>query len=282
MRNIFLFLKSYAVLLLFLFLQIISLVMLFNYNDFHQTVYWNFSNEVSGNLNERVSSIESYFSLKKQNDELRRQNALLLEQAIINGIGPDTTSRIEKKEFKKDSLKELRQYKYMDAEVLNSSVHLQMNYLTLHRGLNQGVIQNMAVVGADGLIGTVVHSSKNMSLVMSLINRESKVIAVLKKGSGLGEISWDGKDPSILLLTKVPKTIKVNKGDTVVTSPYSDRFPPGVPIGFVDKVDFDQETNTFRLKVRTAVDFNSVHHAYVVENLLQPEMEEVNAKKKKE
>lgn len=256
--------------------------MLFSYNDFHQTVYWSFSNEVSGDLNDRVSSIESYFSLQKQNDELRRQNALLLEESKNNGIGPDTTTRIEKKEFKKDSLKEVRKYKYMDAEVLNSSVHLQMNYLTLHRGLNQGVAQNMAVIGADGLIGTVVHSTKNMSLVMSLINRESKVIAVLKKGSGLGEISWDGKDPSILLLTKVPKTIKVNKGDTVVTSPYSDRFPPGVPIGFVDKVDFDQETNTFRLKVRTAVDFNSVHHAYVIQNLLQSEMEEVNAKKKKE
>jgi rod shape-determining protein MreC len=117
---------------------------------------------------------------------------------------------------------------------------------------------------------------------MSLINRDSKVIAVLKKGSGLGEISWDGKDPSILLLSKVPKTIKVNKGDSIVTSPYSDRFPPGVAIGYVDKVDFDQETNTFKLKVKTAIDFNSVQHAYIVSNLLHSELDQIKEKEKKE
>jgi rod shape-determining protein MreC len=170
----------------------------------------------------------------------------------------------------------------MPAKVLSSSVFLQQNYIMVHRGSDQGVKPNMAVVGTGGLIGTVVYASKNISLVMSLIHRDSKVIAVLKKGSGLGEISWDGKNPSILLLSKVPKTINVSKGDSIVTSPYSDRFPPGILIGFVHRVDFDQETNTFKLKIKTAIDFNSVQHAYVVSNLMQPEIEQLKEKVKKE
>ena len=282
MRNIFLFLKKYAILLLFLFLQMISLVMLFKYNDFHQTIYWTFSNELSGSINKRINVVEEFFNLKKENENLRIQNALLLDQLSVSGIVPDTSSQVEKTFVIKDSMNISRQFKYMPAKVLSSSVFLQQNYIMLHRGSDQGVKPNMAVVGTSGLIGTVVYTSKNMALVMSLINRDSKVIAVLKKGSGLGEISWDGKDPSIILLSKVPQTIKVNKGDTIVTSPYSDRFPPGITIGYVDKVDFDQETNTFKLKIRTAIDFNSVQHAYVVSNLLQSELDQLKEKGKKE
>ena len=282
MRNIFLFLKKYAILLLFLFLQMMSLVMLFKYNDFHQTIYWTFSNELSGSINNRVNVVEEFFSLKKENENLRIQNALLLEQLSVTDIVPDTSSQLKKTFEIKDSINISRQFKYMPAKVLSSSVFLQQNYMMLHRGSDQGVKPNMAVVGTSGLIGTVVYTSKNMSLVMSLINRDSKVIAVLKKGSGLGEISWDGKDPSILLLSKVPKTIKVVKGDSIVTSPYSDRFPPGITIGYVEKVEFDQETNTFKLKIRTAIDFNSVQHAYVVSNLLQSELDQLKEKGKKE
>jgi rod shape-determining protein MreC len=282
MRNIFLFLKKYAILLLFLFLQMISLVMLFSYNDFHQTIYWTFSNELSGDINERINVVEDFLSLKTENEKLRAQNALLLGQLSVSGMEPDTSSQVEKKELIKDSIKVSRQFVYMPAKVLSSSVFLQQNYIMVHRGSDQGVKPNMAVVGTEGLIGTVVYASKNISLVMSLINRDSKVIAVLKKGSGLGEISWDGKDPSVLLLSKVPKTINVSKGDSIVTSPYSDRFPPGILIGSVDRVDFDQETNTFKLKIKTAIDFNSVQHAYVVSNLLQPEIEQLKEKVKKE
>jgi len=63
----------------------------------------------------------------------------------------------------------------------------------------------MAVVGTDGIIGTVVGVSKNMSLVMSLLHKQSKVIAILKKGSGLGEITWDGKDPGFVGFEKNSK-----------------------------------------------------------------------------
>jgi rod shape-determining protein MreC len=260
----------------------ISLVMLFSYNDFHQTVYWTLSNDLSGDINERINVVEEFISLKTENENLRAQNALLLEQLSVSNMQPDTTSQVENALMIKDSTKVTRKFIYMPAKVLSSSVFLQQNYIMLHRGSDQGIKPNMAVVGIGGLIGTVVYASKNISLVMSLINRDSKVIAVLKKGSGLGEISWDGKDPSILLLSKVPKTINVNKGDSILTSPYSDRFPPGILIGFVDKVDFDQETNTFRLKVKTAIDFNSVQHAYVVNNLMQPEIDQLKEKVKKE
>lgn len=275
MHNVFLFLKRYSVFIFFLILQGLALSMLFSYNRFHQTTYGMFSNEVAGSLNRRVNTVESYFTLSEENQALRRQNAALLSYLPSGSVVPDTSFRLVADTVTVDSLKSYRQYQYFDAKIISNSVFLQQNYMELHRGSAQGIEPNMAVVGTDGLIGTVISVSKNMSIVMSLLHRQSKVIAVLKKGSGLGEVSWDGKDPRFLLLSKIPKTIVVKQGDTVVSSPYSDKYPPGLPIGYVEKIDQDQETNTYKLKIRTAVDFYAVQHAYIVKNLLQDEMDQL-------
>jgi rod shape-determining protein MreC len=277
MRNVFLFLKRYSVFILFLVLQGLALSLLFSYNRFHQTIYGMFSNEVAGNLNNRVNKVESFFTLSEQNQALRKQNAALLSYLPSGSVIPETSFQLVVDTVKVDSLKSYRQYQYFDAKIISNSVFLQQNNMVLHRGSAQGIVPNMAVVGTDGLIGTVISVSENMSIVMSLLHRQSKVIAVLKKGSGLGEVSWDGKDPRFLLLSKIPKTIVVKKGDTVVSSPYSDKFPPGLPIGYVEKIDQDQETNTYKLKIRTAVDFYSVQHAYIVKNILQEEMDQLKS-----
>ena len=277
MRNVFLFLKRYSVLIIFLVLQGLALSMLFSYNRFHQTTYGMFSNEVAGSLNKRVNKVESFFTLSEQNQALRKQNAALLSYLPSGSVSPDTSFLVVSDTIAVDSLKSYRQYQYFDAKIISNSVFLQQNYIVLHRGSVQGIVSNMAVVGTDGLIGTVISVSENMAIVMSLLHRQSKVIAVLKKGSGLGEVTWDGKDPRFLVLSKVPKTIVVKKGDTVVSSPYSDKFPPGIPIGYVEKIDQDQETNTYKLKIRTAVDFYAVQHAYIVKNLLQEEIDQLKS-----
>lgn len=275
MKNVFLFLRRYSIFILFLVMQGLALSMLFSYNRFHQTAYGMFSNEVAGRLNKQVNRVEEFLMLTEQNQQLRKQNAVLLSYLPSGKILADTSFQMVADTLLVDSLKSYRQFQYFDAKIISNSVFLQQNIIVLHRGSAQGILPNMAVIGTDGLIGTVISVSKNMSLVMSLLHRQSKVIAVLKKGSGLGEISWDGKDPRFLLLSKIPKTIEVSKGDTVVTSPYSDKFPPGLPIGYVEKVDQDQETNTYKLKIRTAVDFYAVQHAYIVKNLLQEEMDQL-------
>jgi rod shape-determining protein MreC len=240
------------------------------------------SDEVAGNINKRVDRAEEFLSLSEQNKKLRDQNAKLLTLLPNGSLLPDSANEFVIDTFRLDSIKQFRQYEYLSAKVISNSVFLQQNYLVLHRGSSKGITPNMAVVGSDGIIGSVVHVSPNMSLVMSLLNRQSKVIATLKKGSGLGEISWDGKDPRYLVLTKIPKTVVVKKGDTVITSPYSDKFPPGLSIGVVDKVDQDQETNTYNLLVKTAVDFYNVQHAFAVKNKLEDELVEIKKKMSKE
>ena len=275
MRNVFLFIRRYFNLVIFLALQVIALWILFRFNKFHESVFSSVANEFTGKVNNRFNSIETYFTLKKENDALREQNARLLNQLKADYSAPDSSIELVADTVRIDTLEQYRKFLYLPAKIISNSVHSQQNYLMLHRGSAQGVTKNMAVVGANGVIGTVVNVSSNMSVVMSMLHRQSRIVAVLKKGSGFGEIVWDGISPGFVTLLKVPKTVTVNKGDTVVTSQFSDKYPPGYPIGVVETVADDQGTSTYRLKVKTSTDFSSVQHAFVIKNLMQAEMEEL-------
>jgi rod shape-determining protein MreC len=140
----------------------------------------------------------------------------------------------------------------------------------------------MAVVGPQGVIGKVVDVSSNMAVVMSLLHRKNSVVALLKKGSGYGEVIWDGKDPRYVTLINIPRTVKAAKGDTVVTSPYSDIFPPGHVVGYIEEVKEEKSTSMYNIKVKTATDFFSVEHAFVVKNLQQSEMDSLNKRIKRD
>ncbi|MFN5762635.1 MAG: hypothetical protein ACK44U_11185, partial [Sphingobacteriales bacterium] len=71
MRNIFLFIARYSTFFLFLVLQIIALIMLFRYNRFHEAAYMNMAQEMTGKFYVRYNTIETYFSLKEENEKLR-------------------------------------------------------------------------------------------------------------------------------------------------------------------------------------------------------------------
>ncbi len=103
----------------------------------------------------------------------------------------------------------------------------------------------MAVVGPNGVVGTVVEVGDNFSRVMSLLHRNSKVSSMLKKGNISGSVEWDGKDPQYLTLRNIPKSAPVLKGDTVLTSTYSANFPSHLMVGTVAAIMADPTRFTY-------------------------------------
>ena len=242
----------------------------------------NVANEATGRVFLRYNNIQTYFSLKRENEKLREQNAVLLNRMKGDFDAPDSSTMVISDTVRIDSVEQYRKFLFLPAKVIGNTVESQNNYLTLHRGSNQGVDVNMAVVGPEGVIGKVVNVSPNMSVVMSLLHRKNSVVALLKKGSGFGEVTWEGNDPRFVTLNKIPRTIKVNKGDTVVTSPYSDIFPAGQVVGYVEEVAEEKATSMYSLKVRTATNFYSIQHAFIVKNLQKAEMDSLLKKVKKD
>jgi rod shape-determining protein MreC len=266
-RNVFLFIRRHFNFLFFLVLQIIALSFLFRYNKFHEAAFLNVSTEITGRINEKYNGIEYYFQLKKTNESLVRENLMLRQQLKGNYEAPDSIRRLILDTIKVDSGKSLIKYRILEAKVVNNSIGSQTNYLTIHRGFAQGVRPNMGVTGPQGIVGSVVNVSENFATVMSMLHRQFKVVAKLKNSSETGTIDWDGQNPLFVTMRNIPKSARVNKGDTVLTTQTSSLFPANLMVGSVYEIVPDNTTNFYILKIKTATNFSNIEYVYVVDNL---------------
>jgi len=265
-RNVFLFIRRYFNFLFFLVLQIIALSFLFRYNKFHQAAFMGVAGELTGKINEKYNGIEYYFQLKNTNEALVKENLRLNQMLKENYEGPGQGSKLIWDTVMIDSVKRIQKFIYREAKVVNSSVSLQTNFLTIHRGAAQQIKPNMGVISSQGVVGRVISTSQNYAVVMSMLHKQFTVIVKLKNGGERGKIEWDGVNPSFVTLRDIPKSAKINKGDSIVTSEISTLFPPGILVGTVYEIVEDKTSNFYTVKIKTATNFFNVEYVYVIED----------------
>jgi rod shape-determining protein MreC len=203
-------------------------------------------------------------------------NDSLINLLRSNYAAPDTSQRLVVDSLRLDTIVQVRRYLYRDAKVVYNSVNSENNYLQLNRGSNQGISDNMSVLNSNGaVVGLVVNVSPNFSQVMSLLHTKSNIPAMLKKTSTAGKVSWDTKDPRILILEGISRDVAVKRGDTVVTSQYSYNYPPGFMLGRIVDIREDKTTGFYALKLRSAANFGSIQQVFIVENLQRTEQVEL-------
>jgi rod shape-determining protein MreC len=269
-RNIFLFIRRYSTLLLFLLLQGFSIYLIVHYNRYHNAVFSSTANQVTGKVNAQYNRVEDYFHLKKTNDSLVKANERLYNKLRENFQIPDTLSKIVIDSLKIDSLEQHRKYRYLQATVLENSVTTQSNYIVLSRGSNQELRNRMGIIDINnGVVGIITELSADYAVVMSLMHKDSRINGKLLHGGETGTIIWDGKTPNIVSLIDIPKSAKVAKGDTIITSGFSTTFPKGLLIGYVTEVLSEKSKNNYIIKLKTAADFYNLQYVYVIDNKQQ-------------
>ena len=135
----------------------------------------------------------------------------------------------------------------------------------------------MAVIGPQGIVCTVIDISDNYSRVMSLLQRNSKVSSMLKKSRTIGSVEWDGKDPHIITLRNIPRSVTVSKGDSVVTSNYSANFPSDLLVGTIVDITKDAASSFYIIRLRTATNCYSLEYVNLVENAQWDEQRRLEA-----
>ena len=230
------------------------------------------ANEMTGRINTQYNKVEDYFTLKEENRRIHKFNDSLLNLFSRNFEKRDTSMQLVKDSIPYDTLGHYRRYFFRDATVIYNTVNARKNYIQLNRGYNQGIKDNMAVISSDGnAVGIVVNVSPNFCQVMSLLHVQNTVSASLKKTGDFGTVEWDGNDPRFLLLKKIPKSIEVKTGDTVLTSPYSYNIPPGYMVGTVAGIQVDNTTGMYVLKIKTAANFYNLQQVHIIENVERDE-----------
>jgi rod shape-determining protein MreC len=204
-----------------------------------------------------VEEITAYVSLKKENDKLASENARL-RNMLDHYQNVDTMRSFVRLDPRNGKL-----YTYTPAKVVNSTTNKQHNYLTLNVGEWQNVTPEMGVVTDDGVVGVIMNTSANYATVVSLLNREFRITAKLKRTGYFGTLMWDGLNYREVVLKEVPQHVNIVVGDTVETSGYSAMFPEGILIGEV--VSFETKKGNFHeVRVRLKVDFKKLRYVNAV------------------
>ncbi len=265
MRNFLRFLLRNSNFLIFFGLEIICFLFLINYNDYQRSSFFSSANRVSGALYSSVDKVFHFFSLVDENRMLALENASLRNQ--VN----DWNARFARQSYSvRDSLNR-PQFFYRQAKVVNVSVSKTRNFITIDKGSKGGMKKDMAVVSARGVVGMIWNTSDHFATVIPIINTSMKLSGKLKSTNFFGSVEWDGLSARYAWLNEIPVHAPVSMGDSVVTSGFSSIFPEDILIGEVEDVETDKGGGFYNIKIKLAVDFNSISYVEVIENRLQDE-----------
>ncbi|WP_460561123.1 rod shape-determining protein MreC [Ferruginibacter profundus] len=281
MRNIFLFVRRYSTLLFFLLLQGFCIYLIVHYNTYHNAVFSGTANQLTGKINEQYNKVEDYFHLKKTNDSLVKANERLYNKLRSDFQLPDTTSKTVLDTIKVDSLTQYRRYTYLQAAVIENAVNTQSNFIVVARGRVQQLKEGMGLVDINNAaVGVITAVTDDYAVAMSLLHKDSHIDGKLLKSGETGTISWDGAVPNIVSINRIPKSAKVAKGDTIITSGNSTYFPRGMIIGYVTEVLPEKSSNNYSIKLKTAADFYSLQYVFAIDNKQQEAIDQLLEKAK--
>lgn len=268
MRSLLNFFLRYSSVLIFLVLEAVAIVLLYNGTSYHNIRIANGLGAIHGTLQQKVSSTTEYFSLRQVNNLLVAENLELRKR--LETISENTDSYFI---TVNDSLRN-QQYMYIAADVVNQTINRQKNFLTLNRGTVNGISAGMAVTGPDGIVGIVVGASPKYCVAMSVLNLDFRLSARFRKNGYYGSLVWDGQNRGQATLREIPHHVSIEEGDTIETSGFSAIFPAGLMVGTVASVN--SETGDFlNIVVNLATDFNRLQNVYIVGNLHKEEQERI-------
>lgn len=268
MRNLINFLLKNSSWFVFIFLEIICFYFVFSGNSYQKSVFLRTSNEITGKIYTISGNISSYFGLINENKELLEKNAELEAQisSLKDYVFEIQADSVKTEAFIQDSLGRKANPDFIIARVEKNSIAMLDNYIILNKGMNDGVKEDMGVISQKGIVGVVRGTSSSFSIVQSLLNSQSRFSCKKLNSNATGILVWEGGDSRYAKLTEYPKYEKIEKGDTIVTSGFSDFFPEGIMIGTVEDFKSEADDNFYSLKIRLSTDFSSLKNVRLINN----------------
>lgn len=265
MENLLLLLKKASSLLLFLLLELIAVLLIVFNNNYQHSVFSSSMTAVNGAISNITGSISEYFFLSTNNQELLEENARLKEELLAlksqtMGLTTDSSDY---------------EYEIITAKVINNSVNNQQNLIILDKGELDGIRPDMGVICASGVVGIIKTVSDNFSVVIPIINNQSKISCKLDSTNNFGSLIWNNADYRYAKLTEIPKHVKVKEGETISTSGFSSIFPADIPVGMV--IDVEEESEQFlSIDVQLSTNFRTLSYVQIMNFTLKQELDSIN------
>lgn len=229
-------------------------------------MFFNASNEVTGRVYSLSSGVLSYFGLRTENEELLRKNGELQNQIHLlkEHLYSIENDSVKVTAFLTDSLSNLKNNNYITARITSNSISQIYNFIIINKGKKDGVKLDMGAISPQGIVGVVRDVTANYSLIQPVLNPNSRFSCKILNSNTAGTLIWEGGDPRYASLTEYPKYERVEKGDTIITSGFSDIFPEGIFVGVIEDYKSDSNDNFYTLKVKLSTDFGALKNVQLI------------------
>ncbi len=264
MRNLLQLIIRYHFFILFLLLEVFSFLFVIRYNHFQRASFNSFATSVEGFIYERFGGLKAYLDLRTVNQNLSRENNVLLNE--IDRLGR-ITALADQQSVESTGR---RQFLYRSARVINNSVNKPFNFITVDKGSMHGIEPEMAVTSSEGVVGIVFSVSNHFSTVLPVLNQNFGLSSKLKKNNYFGSLHWTGSAVNEAELSAIPGHVDVSVGDTVVTSGFSSIFPADVLIGTISQISTEDQS-FYTIRVKLSVNFRKLAYVNIIENLMLEE-----------
>ena len=274
MRNLLEFLAKYNHWFVFLILEVVSMVLLFQYNSYQGSAWFSSANAVTGKLYEWDANVETFFSLTKVNQELTQRNAYL-EQEVQKLSDSLVCVTKDSSIYHRDQFALLRNYRLIPAKVVANSVDKPGNLMTIDKGSADGIHKDMGVISGTGVVGIVYLVAEHYAIVIPVLNTKSNISCMIQNRGYFGYLRWKGGVSDLAYLEEVPRHAHFKLDDYVVTSGYSAVFPPGVRVGRILHVFNSADGLSYRVQLRLSTDFARLRDVCVIDDAAMKERLEI-------
>ena len=196
-------------------------------------------------------------SLEKEVIRLKAEN-----QKLLNLKTPETA------DFRRIS----NLYDYIGANVIFFYPGLTSTSFVVDRGHWRGITKEMAVIDTRGVLGKVVKTTQNISLVTTINDPSFRIGVKTSNNQGFGIVQCTGHNQWNINHINDGDKFRVN--DTLFTSGYGGIFPENIPFGTITKITSVDFSYYPEVEVEPFANYKNPNHVFLVKNLLARELNE--------
>ena len=158
------------------------------------------------------------------------------------------------------------EYKTIPGYVINKDISNYSKTIVINIGSDDGVKENMTVIGNEGLVGHVISVTSSTAKVQTIIDTASSISCSMSTTKDSIVCKGTLDEESALKAMYLPTDANIIQGDSVETSGLGGIYPKGIHVGTIKKVSNSKNMTDRYALVETAVDFNKLNTVLVVKN----------------
>ena len=211
----------------------------------------------------KADNLKTVSKLQEENKKLKAQLEELQED---NNLLAQNKYELDRLRDLYQLDKDYKQYPKTAARIIGRDTGNYFNIFTIDKGSDDGIKKYMNVIAGGGLVGIVFDVGKNYSKVRSIIDDESSVSVAFANASDTAIVSGDLQliSDGLLNITGITKDVSVMEGDMIVTSQISDKYLPGILVGYVQSVKKDSNELTQSGYITPVADFVHLSEVLVI------------------